>query len=125
MALPALDAVSAATTVVSLYPLAICTAAVAIVLRADSLPRWLGVAAAVTSIALAANAMFVGTDQVPALLLVRPLGPARERLHPGGPAFVRSARQAARRASGRCELTGRRSLLGTFSVYADNAHYDN
>jgi len=54
----------------SLYPLAICCAAVAVIaLRERVLPRWLGMFAAVTAVALAVNAGFVFAGFVPALLL--------------------------------------------------------
>ena len=54
----------------SSLPLAICCAAVAaIALRERVLPRWLGIFAAVTAVALAVNAGFVYASFVPALLL--------------------------------------------------------
>jgi hypothetical protein len=66
----ALDNTAGAATLMSLYPLAICCAAVAaIALRERVLPRWLGVFAAVTAVALAVNAGFVYASFVPALLL--------------------------------------------------------
>ena len=66
----ALDNTAGAATLMSLYPLAICCAAVAaIALREHVLPRWLGVFAAVTAVALAVNAGFVYASFVPALLL--------------------------------------------------------
>lgn len=66
----ALDDISGGATVVSLYPLAICCAAVAAVaLRDQVLPRWLGVFAALTAVALAVNAGFLYAGFVPALLL--------------------------------------------------------
>ena len=66
----ALDNSAGAATLVSLYPLAICCAAVAVIaLRRHVLPRWLGVFAAVTAVALAVNAGFVYASFVPALLL--------------------------------------------------------
>jgi hypothetical protein len=66
----ALDNTAGAATLMSLYPLAICSAAVAaIALRERVLPRWLGVFAAVTAVALAVNAGFVYASFVPALLL--------------------------------------------------------
>ena len=59
-----------AATLISLYPLAICCAAVAVIaLREHVLPRWLGIFAAVTAAALAVNAGFVYAGFVPALLL--------------------------------------------------------
>jgi hypothetical protein len=66
----ALIAIGDAATLVALYPLAVCCAATAVVaLRTGALPRWLGVGAALTAAALAANGCFVETDVVPALLL--------------------------------------------------------
>jgi hypothetical protein len=66
----ALDNTAGAATLMSLYPLAICCAAVAaIALRERVLPRWLGVFAAVTAVALVVNAGFVYASFVPALLL--------------------------------------------------------
>ena len=66
----ALDNTAGAATLMSLYPLAICCAAVAaIALRERVLPRWLGIFAAVTAVALAVNAGFVYASFVPALLL--------------------------------------------------------
>lgn len=66
----ALDDVAGGATVVSLYPLALCCAAVAAVaLREHVLPRWLGVFAALTAVALAVNAGFLYAGFVPALLL--------------------------------------------------------
>lgn len=66
----ALDDTAAGATVVSLYPLAVCCAAVAaIALRDQVLPRWLGVFAAVTAAALAVNAGFLFASFVPAFLL--------------------------------------------------------
>ena len=66
----ALDNSAGAATLVSLYPLAICCAAVAVIaLRQRVFPRWLGVFAAVTAVALAVNAGFVYASFVPALLL--------------------------------------------------------
>ena len=53
-----------------LYPLAVCCAAVAVIaLRESVLPRWLGIFAAATAVALAVNAGFVFAGFVPALLL--------------------------------------------------------
>lgn len=66
----ALDNSAGAATLVSLYPLAICCAAVAVIaLREHVLPRWLGIFAAVTAVALAVNAGFLYASFVPALLL--------------------------------------------------------
>jgi hypothetical protein len=64
------DDIAGAATLMSLYPLAICSAAIAaIVLRECILPRWIGVFAALTAIALAVNGAFVYASFVPALLL--------------------------------------------------------
>jgi hypothetical protein len=66
----ALDGLGGAATVISLFPLALSMAAVgALALRADALPRWLGIGAAVTAVALAINGAVPTTDSVPALLL--------------------------------------------------------
>ena len=66
----AVDAIAGSATVLSLYPLAVFCAAVAVVgFRARALPRWLAAGAAVTAVALAVNGGFLGTDSVPALLL--------------------------------------------------------
>jgi len=66
----ALDNSAGAATLVSLYPLAICCAAVAVIaLRQRVFPRWLGIFAAVTAVALAVNSGFVYASFVPGLLL--------------------------------------------------------
>jgi hypothetical protein len=66
----ALDNTAGAATLMSLYPLAICCAAVAaIALRERVLPRWVGIFAAITALALAINAGFVFAGFVPAFLL--------------------------------------------------------
>jgi hypothetical protein len=66
----ALDNTAGAATLMSLYPLAVCCAAVAVIaLRERVLPRWLGIFAAATAAALAVNAGFVDAGFVPALLL--------------------------------------------------------
>ncbi len=66
----ALDNTAGAATLMSLYPLAVCCAAVAVVaLRQRVFPRWLGTFTAVTAVALAVNAGFVYASFVPALLL--------------------------------------------------------
>jgi hypothetical protein len=62
----ALDGLAGATTVISLYPLALLCAVVAL---RGALPRWLRAGAGVTAAALAANGAFLNTDTVPALLL--------------------------------------------------------
>jgi hypothetical protein len=66
----ALDEMSAGATVISLYPLAICSAAVAIVgFRTGILPRWLSGGAGFTAVGLAVNGGFLYAGFVPALLL--------------------------------------------------------
>ena len=66
----ALDHMAGAATVLSLYPLAICLAAVAVVaLRTRVLPGWIAVFAAVTAAALVINGAFLYASFVPALLL--------------------------------------------------------
>jgi hypothetical protein len=66
----ALDNTAGAATLISLYPLAICCAAVAaIALRQRVLPRWVGILAAITALALAINAGFIYASFVPAFLL--------------------------------------------------------
>ena len=66
----ALDNTAGAATLMSLYPLAVCCAAVAVIaLRERVLPRWLGIFTAVTAVALAVNAGFVFASFVPAFLL--------------------------------------------------------
>src|SRR5438067_7128968 len=66
----ALDNTAGAATLISLYPLAVCCAAVAVIaLRRHVLPRWLGVFAGVTAAALAVNAGFVFAGFVPGFLL--------------------------------------------------------
>ncbi len=66
----ALDHMAGAATILSLYPLALCVAAVAvIVLRTRVLPRWIGMFAALTAVALAINGGFVFAGFVPGLLV--------------------------------------------------------
>ena len=66
----ALSALAEATTLVSLFPLAVCCGATAVaVLRGGALPSWLGVGAAVTAVALVVNGAAVGSEFVPAMLL--------------------------------------------------------
>jgi hypothetical protein len=62
----ALDGIGGGLTLISLYPLALLCAVVAV---RGALPRWLGIGAGVTAVALVANGAFVETDTVPALLL--------------------------------------------------------
>jgi hypothetical protein len=57
-------------TVLSLFPLAIFSAATAIVaLRTRALPIWIGLLAAITALALVVNGCFITTEAVPAMLL--------------------------------------------------------
>jgi hypothetical protein len=66
----ALDNTAGGATLMSLYPLAVCCAAVAVIaLRERVLPHWLGIFAAITSAALAVNSGFVYASFVPAFLL--------------------------------------------------------
>ena len=66
----ALQDTANAATVISMYPLALLFAAVAVItLRTRALSRWLGYGAAVTAAALAVNASFIYTSTVPAFLL--------------------------------------------------------
>ena len=66
----ALEDIANVATVISMYPLALLFAAVAIIaLRTRVLSRWLGYGAAVTAAALAVNAGFINATTVPAFLL--------------------------------------------------------
>jgi len=66
----AIDGIGGGATVISLYPLAVFCAAIAILaFRTRALPRWLSAGTAVTAAALAINGGFLGTGSVPALLL--------------------------------------------------------
>lgn len=66
----ALDNTAGAATLMSLYPLAIFCAAVALItLREHVFPRWLGIFTAVAAVALAVNAGFLYASFVPAFLL--------------------------------------------------------
>lgn len=66
----ALDHTAGAATTLSLYPWALCVAAVgAVVLRTGVLPRWSGVLALVTAAALAVNGGFIYAGFVPGLLV--------------------------------------------------------
>ncbi|MGB2953379.1 MAG: hypothetical protein WBB74_08290 [Gaiellaceae bacterium] len=66
----ALDHMAGAATILTLYPLAISVAAVAVVvLGTRVLPRWIGFFAAVTAVALVINGGFVFAGFVPAFLL--------------------------------------------------------
>jgi hypothetical protein len=65
-----LQGIADTTTLIALWPLAACMAAVAVLaLTTGALPRWLGVAAAVTAAALAVNGSFINAGFLPALLL--------------------------------------------------------
>lgn len=65
-----LEAMGGGATVICLASLAIFCAAVAASTRqVQAFPRWIGIGAALTSVALAANSVFLGADFVPALLL--------------------------------------------------------
>jgi drug/metabolite transporter (DMT)-like permease len=66
----ALEGIANAATVVSLYPFAVFTGIVAVqALRRGALPRWLGVFAGLTAVALVVNGSFLHAGTVPALLL--------------------------------------------------------
>jgi hypothetical protein len=66
----ALQDVADGATVISLYPLAICCAAVAVTaFQTRALPRWLAAGAGVTAVAAAINGGLVTTDSVPAMLV--------------------------------------------------------
>jgi hypothetical protein len=68
-----LQGIADAATDVCLYPFAAMTAAVALIaLRSGVLPRWLGVGAGLTAVALTANAsynLYVNSGFIPAFLL--------------------------------------------------------
>jgi hypothetical protein len=65
-----LEDIANVATVISMYPLALLFAAVAVIaLRTRVLSRWLGYGAAVTAAALAVNAGFINATIVPAFLL--------------------------------------------------------
>ena len=66
----ALEDIANVATVISMYPLALLFAAIAVIaLRTRVLSRWLGYGAAVTAAALAVNAGFINATTVPAFLL--------------------------------------------------------
>lgn len=66
----ALENIANVATVISMYPLALLFAAIAVIaLRTRVLSRWLGYGAAVTAAALAVNAGFINATTVPAFLL--------------------------------------------------------
>jgi hypothetical protein len=66
----ALAALADGATVISLFPLAVCCAAVAVLaFRSRALPRWLAVGAGITAVALAVNGAILQATSVPAMLL--------------------------------------------------------
>jgi hypothetical protein len=66
----ALQGIADGATVISLFPLAVCCAAIAVLaFRTRALPRWLAAGAGITAVALAVNGAFIETTNVPALLL--------------------------------------------------------
>jgi hypothetical protein len=66
----ALQGIADGATVAALYPFALFTAIVAVqALRTGVLPRWLGLFAGLTAVALAINGSFVHAATVPGLLL--------------------------------------------------------
>lgn len=66
----ALSAIADGATVISLFPLAGCCAAIAVLaFRTRALPRWLAAGAGITALALAVNGAFIETSSVPAMLL--------------------------------------------------------
>ncbi|HEX3712700.1 MAG TPA: hypothetical protein VHV09_07895 [Trebonia sp.] len=66
----ALSAIADGATVISLLPLAVCCAAIAVLaFRTRALPRWLAAGAGITALALAVNGAFIETSSVPAMLL--------------------------------------------------------
>lgn len=66
----ALENIANVATVISMYPLALLFAAIAIIaLRTRVLSQWLGYGAAVTAAALGVNAGFINATTVPAFLL--------------------------------------------------------
>jgi hypothetical protein len=65
-----LQAVADGATIISLYPLAVCCAAVAaLAFRTRALPRWLAAGAGITAVGLAVNGAFIQASSVPAMLL--------------------------------------------------------
>jgi hypothetical protein len=67
----ALEAVAGTTTILALVPLAVFAFATGVAaLRTGALPRWLGVGSLMTGAALAVNACFLHTENVPALLVL-------------------------------------------------------
>jgi hypothetical protein len=66
----ALAAIADGATVISLFPLAVCCAAIAVLaFRTRALPRWLAIGAGITAVALAVNGAILQTASVPAMLL--------------------------------------------------------
>lgn len=67
----ALEAVAGTTTILALVPLAVFALATGVAaLRTRALPEWLGVGSLITGAALAVNACFLHTENVPALLVL-------------------------------------------------------
>jgi hypothetical protein len=65
-----LQAIADGATVISLFPLAVCCAAIAVLaFRGRALPRWLAVGAGITAVALAVNGAFIQSSSVPAMLV--------------------------------------------------------
>jgi hypothetical protein len=65
-----LAAIADGATAISLYPLAVCCAAIAVLaFRSRALPRWLAAGAGITAVALAVNGAILQTASVPAMLL--------------------------------------------------------
>jgi hypothetical protein len=65
-----LQAIADGTTVISLFPLAVCCAAVAVLaFRGRALPRWLAAGAGITAVALVVNGAILQATSVPAMLL--------------------------------------------------------
>jgi hypothetical protein len=65
-----LEGIAGGATVISLYPLAVCCAAIAVLaFRTRALPRWLAAGAGITAVALAVNGAVLQTTSVPAMLL--------------------------------------------------------
>jgi len=66
----AMAAIADGATVISLFPLAVCCAAIAVLaFRTRVLPRWLAAGAGITAVALAVNGAILQTASVPAMLL--------------------------------------------------------
>ena len=66
----ALRAIADGATIISLYPLAVCCAAITVLaFRSRALPRWLAVGAGITAVALAVNGAVLQATSIPAMLL--------------------------------------------------------